>query len=422
MNKLAQYWDILNQSIYKGERLKNNLRALTHVSIVTAALGLILMALNIASRDWAMFAAAANTFVGGAACWYCASVLKNREVAAVIPTVFCAIVFTIYAVTGLGHGTAVMWSLLLPIGMCYFVSVKNGILLSLYHCILYFVLFISPVRELMTEHYTEAFMTRFFLLFVSIALFTSIAMVQYHRATLVEIAYSEQLNKEVADQTKVIRENAERLARLSEEMVHTLAIAIDAKDRYTNGHSFRVSWYAVALAQHLGWDESELQALGNEGLLHDIGKIGIPDAVLNKPGRLSDEEYRVIKSHTTIGGAILAQAEDLAEASLVARHHHERYDGRGYPDGLAGEQIPLHARVVAIADAYDAMRSDRIYRKGLRVDIIREELVKGRGTQFDPAFLDAFLGMLDTGELEDIAARKAFGLADVLPHELPHDE
>ena len=125
--------------------------------------------------------------------------------------------------------------------------------------------------------------------------------------------------------------------------------------------------------------------------------------MLNKPGRLSKEEFEIIKQHAPIGGKILEASTTLVNASYVARYHHERYDGTGYPSGLKGEDIPLHARIVSIADAYDAMKSDRIYRKGLSKETIRKELVNGRGTQFDPNLLDTFLTIFDSGEIDEIS-------------------
>ena len=410
IEKLKQEWRMLSRSIYTGARLEANLRALMAVSIVTATLGLVLTVYDLAKGETAMTVAAFNTFLGGLGCWVCAGPLKNREAAAVIPTVFCAIVFTIYTLFGLAEGTAMLWSILLPIGMCYFVSVKYGILLSAYYTALFFVVFYTPLKARMSLYYTDAFMARFPLLFASLTIFTAIAMAQYHRVSLLEQSYQEELSREVEKQTKVANERADKLETLTGEIVQTLAVAIDAKDKYTNGHSFRVSRYSMALARSLGWSEDEIKMLGGEGLLHDIGKIGVPDLVLNKPGRLTDEEFAVIKSHTTIGGEILNQSGSLLEAAQVARHHHERYDGKGYPDRLKGSEIPLHARAVAIADAYDAMHSDRIYRKGLPPETIRSEMIRGRGTQFDPELLDAFLRLMDTGILDEIAQQEIFGL------------
>ena len=187
---------------------------------------------------------------------------------------------------------------------------------------------------------------------------------------------------------------------LSMKMLETLAGTLDAKDTYTNGHSMRVAYFSTRLAEALGWDDEAVSELRYEALLHDIGKIGVPDAILNKPSRLSNMEFDLIKSHTIVGSDILKNMIAVPGASAVAKHHHERYDGKGYPDKLSGEDIPLNARIVCIADSYDAMSSDRIYRKALSPDIIREELVKGRGTQFDPVLLDEFLKLVDDNKLK----------------------
>lgn len=193
--------------------------------------------------------------------------------------------------------------------------------------------------------------------------------------------------------------SAER-AKFSFKMLETLAKAIDAKDKYTNGHSIRVAVYATKLAEAIGWDADKIEMLECEALLHDIGKISVPDSVLNKPGRLNDVEFNIIKSHSLVGSEILRNMIVVPNSYLVAKYHHERYDGKGYPTGVAGDKIPLAARIVCIADSYDAMSSDRIYRKALSKDVIREELVKGRGTQFDPELLDVFLKLFDENKLK----------------------
>ena len=403
--RIQSMWEEFGRSIYVGKRLESNLRVLTYVSIVTAILGVILTVSDIARGELGMTAASVVTFLCGVGCAYFAGVRKNRKAAAAIPTFFCLFAFTFYAITGIGAGMSLCWSLLLPLGLSYFVSIRHGIVLSTYYSILYVILFHTPVRNYLPGQYMWQFASRFPLLFIIMACFSLIAMVEYHKMARRDIEHTERLNQEVERQTAVARERAERLEALNDEMVETLALTIDAKDRYTNGHSFRVSWYAVALARHLGWSADALNELEREALLHDIGKIGVPDLILNKPGLLDVGEYVVIKSHTEIGGEILSRSGNLLDAAQVARHHHERYDGRGYPDGLAGETIPLHARIVAIADAYDAMRSDRTYRKELSLPIIREELVRGRGGQFDPHLLDAFLELVDAGVLEEISAR-----------------
>lgn len=199
---------------------------------------------------------------------------------------------------------------------------------------------------------------------------------------------------------------AEKMA-FSFKMLETLAGTIDAKDKYTNGHSMRVAAYATKLAETVGFEKEAVEKLRYEALLHDIGKIGVPDAILNKPAKLSDVEFGLIKSHTVIGADILKNMVAVPNAAEVARFHHERYDGLGYPSSIKGKEIPVNARIVCIADSYDAMSSDRIYRKALNRDKIRDELVRGRGTQFDPDLLDAFLRLFDDNKL-DIGMRNVY--------------
>ena len=208
------------------------------------------------------------------------------------------------------------------------------------------------------------------------------------------------LSREVEIQTGEVKKRQKEVEELSMQMVITLAEAIDAKDAYTKGHSTRVSGYSVLLGRKLGLTESELDELKYAAILHDIGKIGVPDVILNKPGKLTETEYGLIKTHTTIGAEILKGSNTIRDAALIARHHHERYDGTGYPDGLSKEEIPYVARIVAIADAFDAMNSSRIYRKKMDSVRIREELVKGSGKQFDPEMVAAFIEMFDANELE----------------------
>lgn len=207
------------------------------------------------------------------------------------------------------------------------------------------------------------------------------------------------LQSEVERQTEKAEQRRKKLEVLSVEIIQTLATAIDAKDIYTKGHSARVAEYAAILARSLGWDESRIELLRYKALLHDVGKIGVPDRVLNKNGKLTEEEFAIIKSHTTIGAEILKGVSSLENMYQIAKYHHERYDGNGYPEGLAMELIPEEARLIGIADAYDAMSSDRVYRRALSREVIRDELIKGKGTQFDPKMLEKFLELFENEAL-----------------------
>jgi HD-GYP domain-containing protein (c-di-GMP phosphodiesterase class II) len=177
--------------------------------------------------------------------------------------------------------------------------------------------------------------------------------------------------------------------------VRSFVSTLDAKDPYTRGHSERVALIARRLGKEMGLPEDELRTIHLSGLLHDIGKIGVDDRILRKAGALTDEEFEQIKKHPTIGYNILSGLKNLRPVLPGVRNHHENYDGSGYPDGLAGEEIPLLARVLAVADGYDAMGSDRPYRKGLPVERIDAVFHRGNGEQWDPVVLDAYFRCRD---------------------------
>ena len=192
-----------------------------------------------------------------------------------------------------------------------------------------------------------------------------------------------------------VEKKTQENANLFLHVVEALADAIDAKDAYTNGHSRRVAYYAREIAHRVGYSDKKEKNIYLMGLLHDIGKIGVPDAIINKPARLTDEEYNVIKTHSVMGAKILKNITEMPSLVTGARFHHERYDGKGYPDGLSKEDIPEEARIIAVADAYDAMSSRRSYRGIMAQATVRGEIEKGKGTQFDPVFADVMLAMID---------------------------
>ena len=204
----------------------------------------------------------------------------------------------------------------------------------------------------------------------------------------------------LAHQSAVAIQNAQLFHDLQESFVSTvkaLAQAVDAKDSYTAGHSSRVTLYSVMIAEELGQDAEMLRKVRLAGLLHDVGKIGIRDSVLGKAGKLDDEEFAVMKSHPAVGEGILRPVGQLADVIPGVVSHHERFDGRGYPKGLKGEEIPLMGRIIGVADAFDAMTSDRVYRPRLSDEVAVGELKKHSGTQFDSRVVKAFLSAMDKG-------------------------
>lgn len=201
---------------------------------------------------------------------------------------------------------------------------------------------------------------------------------------------------------KMLDEKTNEIQKMTFQAITVIANTIDAKDEYTKGHSQRVSEYSYALAKEIGLEEQEAQNIRNIALLHDIGKIGVPDSVLNKPGKLTDAEYEIMKQHPLVGADILKDIKMIPGLDIGAKYHHERYDGRGYPSGLKGDNIPFIARIICVADSYDAMSSNRVYRKRFSEEKILEELERGKGTQFDPKIADAFIHLLKDKKIQQL--------------------
>ncbi|MBO4688288.1 MAG: HD-GYP domain-containing protein [Clostridiales bacterium] len=253
-------------------------------------------------------------------------------------------------------------------------------------------------------------------LFLSLVLFTTlpilagILQLKFYGLSLINITTGfltsmlylfalNDINTEVARarmlEVTLLKEEGERIRRLFDQTAQALASAIDAKDPYTKGHSSRVAEYSRKIAELAGKSQKECEEVYYAALLHDVGKIGVPRTILNKKGRLDDEEFKAIKQHPSIGDQILSSISESPYLSIGAKSHHERYDGRGYPEGLKGEDIPEIARIIAVADAYDAMTSNRSYRDTIPQQLVREEFVKCLGTQFDPVFGKIMLHLID---------------------------
>ena len=201
-----------------------------------------------------------------------------------------------------------------------------------------------------------------------------------------------------ADEMDTLLQQQKRDRELTREIIEAFAKTVDLKDAYTQGHSFRVAQYTEMLAREMGYDEETVEKYHNIALMHDIGKIGVPDSVLNKPGKLTDEEYELIKSHAERGYSVLQGISLMPEIPIGARAHHERPDGKGYPLGLTEDEIPPVARIIAVADCFDAMYSDRPYRPRMNFDKVVAIIKDVSGTQLSSEVVDAFLRLVDKGE------------------------
>ena len=220
-----------------------------------------------------------------------------------------------------------------------------------------------------------------------------------------ELEEKGKLIQQLAMEVDQVNKLNKKINRNFYQTILSLATALESRDRYTHGHSERVDFYSKVIAEELkesyDWqiDDKYMEALHVESRLHDIGKIAIPDAVLNKPGKLNAEEYNLIKAHPVESARILSPIEDIKEHIEVIRHHHERFDGRGYPSCLKNEEIPARSRIIAVADSYDAMTSDRSYRKAMPIEEAMTELEKHKGTQFDGQIVDAFISAYQKGKM-----------------------
>lgn len=205
-------------------------------------------------------------------------------------------------------------------------------------------------------------------------------------------------NDEIIEMKKINEELSETNTVLEKaylELVETLRLAVEAKDTYTRGHSERVSAYSVLIGEKMELSSRRLKTLKIGGIFHDVGKIGVPDSILLKEDKLTDDEYSKIKKHTVVGAEMLEPVSYFKNVLPIIKYHHERYDGTGYPEGLKGEKIPILARIVAVADSFDAMTSKRSYRNSLSLKKVKTELEKGKGTQFDPQIADVFLDIIE---------------------------
>ena len=309
---------------------------------------------------------------------------KNRAGRGVL-AIGMSILLSVYTIFGQSEGFAILWAVVVPLVAMWLIGLRKGLYISLYFLGLLVVLFYTPLRHKMG--YTIPFMLRFPILFLCITALSLFIMREYYAYQSRQFSNQKQLEA-------AVRAEREKVEALSLQIIMSICNAVEAKDKYTNDHSMRVAYISCIIAQELDWTPEQVDVLRKIALLHDIGKIGIHDSVLNKPDKLTDEEYEQMKQHTLIGAEILKELTTLPNVALGAKFHHERYDGSGYPEGLVGEEIPIEARIIGVADAFDAMNSTRIYRDICDEDYVFDEMVRGRGTQFDPVIMDALLRVM----------------------------
>lgn len=378
----------------KKQKEDRDRKGIIAVSLVMALACALMSVVNVYKHSNMLFSTAL-----GAVCFLLSAVFtwwsKRKRVGIIILAVSISAIFSWYAVVGGNEGFAILWILLVPSVSMLAFGFREGIIVSLYFGCFLFALFYTPLKKYTLYDYGDIFMFRFPILYCIdfLGAFVGFKLLNKFQSENVQyklklLSYNDELKKEVKKQTI-------KIENFSNQLIQALAKTIDAKDKYTNGHSERVAKYSKMLAEEMGKSRQEQENIYNIGMLHDIGKIGVSAEIINKTSKLTDEEYDIIKTHPLIGADILNTISEMPEIAIGARWHHERYDGKGYPDKLKGEEIPEIARIIGVADAYDAMASNRSYRNALPQDVVRSEIEKGRGTQFDPEIADIMLKLMD---------------------------
>lgn len=324
------------------------------------------------------------------------------------PTFFLILGYTlsfimeiVFLITGGQEGFGIFWMCIITLFTFFSSHKRMFFIVNSLYLFLIILGFWTPLSKFCYQ-FSPTMRVRFPLLFSIEFIFTTIIKMRFSKIesnrnnlfeNLMELHNS--LRQQVQERTKELQKEKNNSEKLLIELTQALATTIDAKDTYTSGHSRRVAQYSKMLAAALGKNEKEQQDIYLIALLHDIGKIGIPDWIINKRDSLTEEEYAEVKKHPEIGYEILKNITILPNLGTGVRWHHERMDGKGYPDGLDGEKIPEYARIISVADAYDAMTSNRSYRKSLPQKTVRQEIVKGSGTQFAPEIAIKMIQIID---------------------------
>lgn len=307
----------------------------------------------------------------------------------------------VFLLTGGQEGFGIFWMCIITLFTFFSNQKKVFFIVNSLYLLLVILGFWTPLSQFCYQ-FSDTMRVRFPLLYLIEFIFVIIIKVRLLKTennrnflfnNLIELQNS--LQQQVEERTKELKEEKNNSEKLLLELTQALATTIDAKDKYTSGHSRRVAEYSKMLAAALGKDEKEQQEVYLFALLHDIGKIGIPDWIINKQDKLTEEEYAEIKKHPQIGYEILKNITIMPKLKSGVRWHHERIDGNGYPDGLTGDDIPEYAKIISVADAYDAMTSNRSYRDSLPQNVVRSEIEKHIGSQFDETIAKKMLEIID---------------------------
>ena len=382
---------------------RRNLHLAKVISLAIAILGLAIMTpLSYSQNNMTMVVCSVTYGIMAVLAFIYTLIRKDLMGFNIITIVMTYFLIIQYLLNGGNEGFGLTWVLIFPLLYLYMLDIGFFMGLAFANVLIIGIAFFTPLNQFIYQGWNGAYKTRFFLVLTIETIFaTAFKFASSNTDKSRNDIMGELLDLQQTLQDKVRSRTAELLKakkasdKFMIELSMSLAATIDAKDKYTSGHSKRVADYSKEIAKRLGKSDEELERIYLISLLHDIGKIGIPDEIINKQTKLTDEEFEVIKTHPEIGSDILKNIETIPEIRTGVRWHHERFDGNGYPDGLKASEIPEYAQIIAVADSYDAMTSNRSYRNLMSQATVRKEIEKGSGSQFSPAIASIMLTIID---------------------------
>lgn len=389
---LKSKWDILNNDNIPQKRKNRQFLTLAlewQTFVLTAVLAVLNMKRN--QQLLSLLLVSSWPFLIFATIW--TIVKKDRKPAIILYEAFFILIFTYAVYAGPNDGAGMLWVYLMPILIISIFGVKPALVIDIWFSLLFLILAVSPkLRSLLQYTYPEGRFLNCLFMFLSDIIISFIIMT----GNMESLAYQNDYANRLKD---ALDEEREKVNGISKQTILAINRAVEAKDKYTGNHSKRVAEISRKIAEKLDWSESELKRIYDIALLHDIGKIGINCDILTKKGNLTEEEHTSIKKHTVIGDEILQEVDFIPGISDIVRHHHEFWDGSGYPDGISGKDIPIEARIIAVADSFDSMLHGRSYRKKMPVSQIKEDLLAKSGTRYDPDIIPIVIELCDSGEI-----------------------
>lgn len=391
METFRELIEILNTNVYTGEIRESKLHLMRKMLLILIVVTAVMSVINIHSAC-IVEVTSLLMCAGFSFCLFLLKKYQNKELVTLIFAIIVCFIFSYYFIDGSSKGFSCLWLIVLPYAVMSSVDLKYGLYISSYFLVFLVIFCWTPAKSLLQYDYYPEFLIRFPILYI----FSMLVSVRV--GYQLQKSYIQQLSR-INDLHEAVKAERDKNMTLAMQTIVSISHAVDAKDAYTSEHSERVAKYSKMIAAQLGWDKEELERIYIAGLIHDIGKIGIPDAILKKPGKLTDEEFACIKQHPEMGYHILKGYDAITGVTDAVLYHHERYDGNGYPSHLKGTDIPVFARIIAVADAFDAMSSNRIYRDALDKDYILNQLEEGKGKQFDPTYAEILIQLIKSGQI-----------------------